>query len=60
MLRTVMDYDKILVLSKGQVSEYASPFDLIQNQKGLFRDMCVESGEFEELVEIASRNELKQ
>ena len=57
-----MDYDKILVLSKGQVSEYASPFELIQQEQGLFRDMCQESGELDDLYEIARvRNEeLKQ
>ncbi|KAJ3251482.1 hypothetical protein HK103_002386 [Boothiomyces macroporosus] len=53
-LRTVIDYDKVLVLDKGQVLEYGSPLDLIQDSKvGVFRSMCEETGEFEELLEMA-------
>lgn len=53
-LRTVIDYDKILVLDKGRVLEYGSPLELIENSKlGAFRGMCEETGEYEELVELA-------
>ncbi|KAJ3322266.1 hypothetical protein HDV06_003159, partial [Boothiomyces sp. JEL0866] len=52
-LRTVIDYDKVLVLDKGQVLEYGSPLELIHNSKtGVFRSMCEETGEFEELLEM--------
>jgi ABC-type multidrug transport system fused ATPase/permease subunit len=53
-LRTIIDYDKVLVLDKGQVSEFGTPLDLIENSSvGMFRSMCEETGEFEELLEIA-------
>jgi ABC-type multidrug transport system fused ATPase/permease subunit len=53
-LRTIIDYDKVLVLDKGQVSEFGTPLDLIEySSVGMFRSMCEETGEFEELLEIA-------
>lgn len=51
-LRTVIDYDKILVLDKGEVKEFGTPLDLIE-AGGQFRSMCEETGEFDELLEIA-------
>ena len=42
-------------IDKGQVVEFGTPFDLMQNSKiGMFRSMCEESGHVEELLEIAS------
>ncbi|KAI9219265.1 P-loop containing nucleoside triphosphate hydrolase protein [Blastocladiella britannica] len=54
-LRTVCDFDKILVLDQGQVVEFGSPFELISRDQGTFRHMCVESGEYEHLVAMAWR-----
>jgi ABC-type multidrug transport system fused ATPase/permease subunit len=51
-LRTVIDYDKVLVLDKGEVKEFGTPLDLIE-AGGQFRAMCQETGEFDELYEIA-------
>ncbi|KAK4053631.1 hypothetical protein OIO90_003870 [Microbotryomycetes sp. JL221] len=48
-LMTVVDYDKVLVLEKGQVAEYASPKELMQKQDGLFRKMCAKSADWEAL-----------
>ena len=53
-LRTVIDYDRILVLDDGCVVEFDKPSLLIQKENGYLRKMCEESGEFEELMEIAS------
>jgi ABC-type multidrug transport system fused ATPase/permease subunit len=56
-LRTVIDYDKILVLGKGELVEFGSPIDLIEKSTvGAFRKMCEETGEFEELVEMARKS----
>jgi ABC-type multidrug transport system fused ATPase/permease subunit len=53
-LRTIIDYDKVLVLEKGKVAEFGTPLDLIEDSTvGTFRSMCQETGEFDELVEIA-------
>jgi ABC-type multidrug transport system fused ATPase/permease subunit len=51
-----MDYDKILVLDKGQVSEYGSPLDLVKKEDGIFFTMCQETGEMEHLVQIAKES----
>ncbi|KAI8919432.1 P-loop containing nucleoside triphosphate hydrolase protein [Powellomyces hirtus] len=56
-LRTVADYDKILVLSRGQVAEFGTPSDLLakdsSDSSAVFRQMCQESGEMGHLREIA-------
>ncbi|KAJ3253173.1 hypothetical protein HK103_000814 [Boothiomyces macroporosus] len=57
-LSTIMDYDKILVLDKGKVEQFDTPFNLI-NTEGIFKNMCLESNEFEHLVEI-SKSKLKK
>ena len=38
-LHTVMDFDKILVMHKGEVAEYGAPEDLLKKQKGIFKSM---------------------
>ncbi|KAF5652340.1 hypothetical protein F25303_3338 [Fusarium sp. NRRL 25303] len=47
-LSTIADFDRILVLSDGQVAEFGTPKELWQ-QEGVFRDMCESSGEKEKL-----------
>ncbi|KAJ3186178.1 hypothetical protein HDU85_007618 [Gaertneriomyces sp. JEL0708] len=56
-LRTVADYTKILVLSHGTVVEFGSPYELMtkNTDDAVFRGMCEETGEFEELLAIARR-----
>lgn len=56
-LRTVVDYDKILVLDKGEVVEYGTPLELIDKDGGYFRKMVEETGEMAELIDIAKRAE---
>ncbi|KAJ2213747.1 hypothetical protein EV179_003546 [Coemansia sp. RSA 487] len=48
-LRTIIDYDRILVLDKGKVAEFDTPHNLLQNENGIFRSMCEKSGEYEHL-----------
>lgn len=52
-LRSICDYDKLLVLDSGQVKEYDHPHILLQKSDGIFRNMCEMSGEMESLVEMA-------
>lgn len=54
-LQTIIDYDKVLVLDKGEVLEYADPWELIQKENGSFRGMCEMSGDFDTLLEIARK-----
>jgi len=52
-LRTVIDYDKLIVLDKGVVVEIDTPWNLIQKEDGIFRNMAMKSGMFAELERIA-------
>lgn len=52
-IRTVADYDRILVLDHGEVKEFASPYELMTRDGSIFQQMCERSGEFPELLAIA-------
>jgi ABC-type multidrug transport system fused ATPase/permease subunit len=59
-LQTIIDYDKVLVLDKGEVIEYDSPWNLIrkaEEEQGVFRGMCEVSGEWEDLLRLAEKAE---
>ncbi|KAI1316226.1 hypothetical protein EDD11_010273 [Mortierella claussenii] len=51
-LRTIIDFDKVLVMDHGQVVQFDTPWKLIR-EEGIFRGMCQRSGEFDLLVEMA-------
>ncbi|KAI9485487.1 MAG: hypothetical protein EXX96DRAFT_545289 [Benjaminiella poitrasii] len=52
-LRTVIEYDKILVLDQGEIMEFASPLELLNMPDSIFHNMCENSGEYETLVALA-------
>lgn len=57
-LSTIADFDRILVLSDGQVAEYGTPRELWGSEDdgkdkwGIFRGMCEESGERDKLRNV--------
>jgi ABC-type multidrug transport system fused ATPase/permease subunit len=53
-LKTIMDYDRVLVLDQGTVREMGTPMELLK-KKGVFYDMCQESGEYELLLSMAKK-----
>ncbi|KAG5421468.1 YBT1 [Candida metapsilosis] len=59
-LRTIIDYDKILVMDAGQVVEYDNPYVLISNQDSLFYSMCENSGELPSLISLAKESYVKK
>ncbi|TGZ81048.1 ABC transporter family protein [Ascodesmis nigricans] len=54
-LRTVMEYDKVVVLERGEVRECASPWELLREEGGVFYGMCEASGELESYREVARK-----
>jgi len=43
-LNTVMDSDKVLVMDKGKVVEFDHPYNLLQNNEGVFFKMVEQTG----------------
>lgn len=55
-LRSIIDYDKILVMDAGKVVEYDDPYTLIVNKESLFYSMCENSGELDVLTKLAKES----
>ncbi|KAI9354109.1 hypothetical protein DFJ73DRAFT_320268 [Zopfochytrium polystomum] len=66
-LRTVVEFDRILVLDQGEIVEFGTPLELItggsassesyssSSGQGYFRRMCEDSGEIDVLIRMAER-----
>ncbi|KAG0697813.1 hypothetical protein DFH29DRAFT_984146 [Suillus ampliporus] len=52
-LQTIIDADKIMVLDAGKLVEFGSPWELLQNEKGMLRALVDESGDKEALYSAA-------
>ncbi|KAF8761483.1 ABC transporter transmembrane region [Rhizoctonia solani] len=48
-LKTIIDYDRVLVLDHGRVVEFDTPLKLMENEGGIFRSMCERSADWVEL-----------
>ncbi|KAF9980622.1 hypothetical protein BGZ75_008239 [Mortierella antarctica] len=55
-IRTIADFDRVLVMNAGEVAEFDKPYTLMR-QDGLFRSMCERSSEFDALLAIAEAKE---
>jgi len=55
-LRTVIDYDKVLVLDQGHIVEYGAPSELLHDPNSVFFGLCKATGkkEFYELQRMAA------
>lgn len=51
-LETVIDYDRILVMSAGEIVELDTPRNLL-DQRGFFWNMVKESGKMDEIIALA-------
>ncbi|KIS68280.1 putative bile acid-exporting ATPase [Mycosarcoma maydis] len=56
-IKTIADYDKIVVLGKGKVIECGTPLSLMEEESSVFHSMCEQSGEMGELLRIAKQAE---
>ena len=54
-LQTIVDYDKVLVLEKGELVEIGEPWELLEKEEGWFRAMCEDSGDMETLRKLAAK-----
>ncbi|KAI0357687.1 multidrug resistance-associated ABC transporter [Trametes cingulata] len=52
-LRTIIDYDRLIVLDQGRLAEFDTPLNLMRKEGGIFRNMCLQSGSFAELEAAA-------
>ena len=43
-LKTILDYDKILLLDAGKVAEFNSPQSLLADSSSTFHSMCKDNG----------------
>ncbi|TFL03667.1 P-loop containing nucleoside triphosphate hydrolase protein [Pterulicium gracile] len=51
-LKTIMDYDRVLVLGFGEILEFGPPAELLKKQGGAFREMCRKSADWDLLRRI--------
>jgi len=58
-LKTVIDYDRLIVLDKGVIAEFDTPWNLIQKENGIFRHMALKSGMFSELERVAKEQAMR-
>jgi ABC-type multidrug transport system fused ATPase/permease subunit len=54
-LRTIIDYDKVLVMDKGMIAEFDTPYNLLYKSGSIFRGMCQESGEMDQLESLVTK-----
>ncbi|WRT68702.1 uncharacterized protein IL334_005682 [Kwoniella shivajii] len=54
-LMTVCGLDKILVLDHGEVVEFGTPYELMLKEGGSFKELCKQSGEEMQLLELAKQ-----
>ncbi|KAF9118109.1 hypothetical protein BGW39_001468, partial [Mortierella sp. 14UC] len=55
-IRTIADFDRVLVMDAGEIAEYDRPYTLMR-EDSLFRSMCERSNELDALLEIARAKE---
>lgn len=55
-LRTVIDYDRVMVLDKGQIVEFDKPSVLLANHQSHFYALCKATGreEFADLLRLSN------
>ena len=52
-LHTIAYYDNVLVMDQGRVAECAEPIQLMNQPDSLFHQMCITSGDYEDLYASA-------
>lgn len=55
-LRSVIDYDRVLVMDAGEIKEYDHPYNLLKNEQSIFYSMCRDSGDLQLLKQLAKQS----
>ncbi|KZT01394.1 uncharacterized protein LAESUDRAFT_739182 [Laetiporus sulphureus 93-53] len=55
-LKTVLDYDRVLVMGNGEILEFDTPKALISKEDGAFSGMCRVSADWRELTAIVQKD----
>lgn len=59
-ISTIIEYDRVLVLGEGKILEYDEPAALLEKSDGVFKQLCMSTGEGEKLEEIARAAQMKR
>ncbi|KAL4493905.1 hypothetical protein ABPG73_010183 [Tetrahymena malaccensis] len=61
-LNTIADYDRIIVLENGSVVEQGTPYELLQQEKSIFKEMVLQTGQknFNQIAQQAKISFKKQ
>lgn len=51
-LKTIIDYDRVLVLDDGEIVEFGEPTALLAKAGGAFREMCRKSADWSQLFAL--------
>ncbi|KAF8939485.1 hypothetical protein BGZ47_008153 [Haplosporangium gracile] len=56
-IRTIADFDRVLVMQAGEVAEFDKPYTLMRQEGSLFRELCEQSTELDALLTISEAKE---
>ncbi|KAF9155878.1 hypothetical protein BG015_008240 [Linnemannia schmuckeri] len=56
-IRTIADFDRVLVMQAGEVAEFDKPYSLMRQEGSLFRELCEQSTELDALLAISEAKE---